>query len=109
MLQLRDTIWALFPLSPKGGIITHTEVNVEGPIMKIRLTIDEKTFIHVFSNNTTKTLAYTSIRESKRIYGIDRDNIRGWHEHPFEDPATHIKCDKVTFKHFLVNVKELLE
>ena len=95
--------------SEESGIITHTEVNVEGPITKIRLTIDEKTFIQIFSNNTTKTLAYTLIRESKRIYGIDRDNIRDWHEHPFEDPTTHRKCDKVTFKHFLEKVKELFK
>jgi len=95
--------------SEESGIITHTEVNVEGPITKIRLTIDEKTFIQVFSNNTTKTLAYTLIRESKRIYGIDRDNIRGLHEHPSEDPTIHRKCEKISFTHFLVNVKELLK
>ena len=100
---------AILGESEESGIITHTEVNVEGPITKIRLTIDEKTFIQVFSNNTTKTLAYTLIRESKRIYGIDRDNIRGWHEHPSEDPTTHRKCDVVIFKHFLENVKELLK
>nr|AAU84172.1 hypothetical protein GZ37D1_19 [uncultured archaeon GZfos37D1] len=100
---------AILGESEESGIITHTEVNVEGPITKIRLTIDEKTFIQVFSNNTTKTLAYTLIRESKRIYGIDRDNIRGWHEHPFVDPTTHRKCDNVTFTHFLVIVKELLK
>ena len=100
---------AILGESEESGIITHTEVNVEGPITKIRLTIDEKTFIQVFSNNTTKTLAYTLIRESKRIHGIDRDNIRGWHEHPFVDPTTHRKCDKVTFTHFLEKVKELLK
>ena len=100
---------AILGESEESGIITHTEVNVEGPITKIRLTIDEKTFIQIFSNNTTKTLAYTLIRESKRIYGIDRDNIRDWHEHPFEDPTTHRKCDKVTFKHFLEKVKELFK
>jgi len=27
----------------------------------------------------------------------------------FEDSTTHRKCDKVTFKHFLVNVKEFLK
>lgn len=98
---------AILRESEESGIITHTEVDVEGPIAKIRLTIDEKTFIQVFSNLTTKTLAYTLIKESKRIYGIDRDNIRGWHEHPFEDPTTHRKCDEVSFRHFLDEVKKL--
>jgi len=33
---------AILGESEESGIITHTEVDVEGPIAKIRLTIDEK-------------------------------------------------------------------
>ena len=29
------------------------------------------------------------IEGEKRRWGIDRDNLRGWHRHPLEDPEDH--------------------
>lgn len=49
----------------------------------------EPYFMEIYYNEQTETMAFALINNDKRIWGIDYDNIRRWHEHPVEDPSTH--------------------
>lgn len=46
-------------------------------------------FLEVYYNELTETIAFALIEEQRRIWGIDRDNIRDWHIHPLDNPAKH--------------------
>ena len=46
-------------------------------------------FLEIYYNEQTGTTAFALIENRKRIWGIDYDNIRKWHEHPVENPLTH--------------------
>jgi hypothetical protein len=46
-------------------------------------------FVEVYFNEQTQTLAVAWIDNEQRKWGIDRDNLRGWHRHPFENPEEH--------------------
>jgi hypothetical protein len=93
----------------KAKFIKSSEIYIEGPIAKIRLIINHKSFIQVFYNEKTVTKAYSLIKEEKRLYGIDKDSIRDWHEHPYNKPHEHIECEEKSFKYFLEKVGEILE
>lgn len=50
---------------------------------------EEPYFLEIYYNEKTGTTAFALIENDKRIWGIDYDNIRGWHEHPLENSVTH--------------------
>jgi hypothetical protein len=35
------------------------------------------------------TIAFALIEEGRRVWGMDHDALRGWHEHPLSAPETH--------------------
>ncbi len=49
----------------------------------------EPYFLEIYYNEQTKTTAFALIENEKRVWGIDYDNIRGWHEHSIENPDIH--------------------
>lgn len=63
----------------------HTEVF----ILKGRVILRKNRFLHVYFNELTETRAFALIEEGKRLWGIDFDNIRGWHLHPAGNPEGH--------------------
>src|SRR4030067_1082135 len=46
-------------------------------------------FLEIYYNEQTGTTAFALIENRKRIWGIDYDNVREWHEHPIENPEIH--------------------
>src|SRR3989304_7999401 len=46
-------------------------------------------FLEIYYNEQTGTIAFALIKNDKRIWGIDFDNTRGWHEHTLENPLDH--------------------
>ena len=46
-------------------------------------------FLEIYYNEQTGTTAFALIKNDKRIWGIDFDNTRGWHEHTLENPLDH--------------------
>lgn len=50
---------------------------------------EEPYFLEIYYNEKTGTTAFALIENDKRIWGIDYDNIRGWHEHPLDNSITH--------------------
>lgn len=63
-----------------------------------------ETFINVFYNFTTDKTAFALVESGQRVYGVDNAR-KGWHEHPFGDPARHVACAPVPFGDFLAQVE----
>jgi hypothetical protein len=59
-------------------------------------------FLEFYFNEQTGTMAFALIEDRERIWGIDRDNIRGWHLHPLENPRGHIGIE-------MLSVSEIVE
>jgi len=74
-----------FPNSPLRYEITR-ETRV-----KARLEIDPSMFADFFFREETGRIDYALIVNGQRQYGLD--NLGGWHEHPIEDPDSHVPID----------------
>jgi len=61
----------------------------------------------------TGTISFTVVKDRSRVFGIDKDNIRGWHEYGFDQPDAHVSCGPVSFREFhsmvMKNIKTILE
>jgi hypothetical protein len=53
-------------------------------------------FLAFYYNQVTGTQAFALVRNEQRLWGIDYDNLRGWHEHPLEQPELHIILEAQT-------------
>lgn len=70
--------------------VEKIDINFEIFILKGRIYCKrDSTFIEVYFNEQTGTQAFALISKEKRVWGIDFDNIRGWHEHPVGNPEDH--------------------
>ncbi len=74
----------------KLDFVDVIDFQLEVIILKGRIIMKDRTyFLEVYFNEKTGTMAFALIGNNKRIWGIDFDNIRNWHEHPLENPVTH--------------------
>ncbi len=72
------------------GFVDRVDFHLEIITIKGRIYLKrEPYFLEVYYNSQTGTRAFALIAGGKRVWGIDYDNIRNWHEHPFENPDTH--------------------
>ncbi len=75
-------------LCSKYDFIKSIEILLlDEPVVKIKATVDDKTFISIFYNASTQKHSFAVIRDNKRIFGVD--NTRNWHIHPFKNPDSH--------------------
>ncbi len=72
----------------------HTEVF----ILKGKVILKKNRFLQVYFNEFTGTTAFALIENEKRLWGIDFDNLRGWHLHPIENPEAHQNISPITVK-----------
>ena len=76
--------------------VERVELETEAIIVRGRAYLHEDMFVEVYFNESTNTTAFALIKERDRIWGIDRDAIRGWHEHPIQNPKSHVEMRPVT-------------
>src|SRR5215813_9423794 len=82
---LQDLVSGLARLDFVTSVDLHTEVFT----VKGRVHFKDKGFLEVYLNEQTQTTAIAWVDGGHRRWGIDRDNQRGWHRHPLENPAAH--------------------
>lgn len=83
-------------------------LNVEGPVVNGSAHVSESRFLNFYFNEVTGTMAFALIDDSKRIWGIDYDNLRGWHLHPIEKPETHIVIEPATVAEIITRLAKAL-
>jgi hypothetical protein len=70
--------------------IQRVDLHTEGSIVSGRAFIDNAIFLSFYFNQTTTTQAFALVKGTNRIWGIDFDDIRGWHLHPIGSPQDHM-------------------
>ena len=66
-------------------------------------------FLEFYFNEQTGTIAFALIRDQGKIWGIDRDNIRGWHLHPLENPMGHVGIEKLSVSEIVERLRAVLK
>ena len=69
--------------------VASIDLRTEAFTLKGRVLLKERGFLEIYFNEQTQTTAVAWIEEERRKWGIDRDNLRGWHRHPLENPEHH--------------------
>jgi hypothetical protein len=69
--------------------VASVDIRTEVFTLKGRIHFKEAGFLEVYFNEQTQTVAVAWIEGKRRRWGIDRDNLRGWHRHLLENPEDH--------------------
>jgi len=69
--------------------VEKVDLQTEVFIVKGRVILKNHRFLQVYFNELTGTTAFALVENDMRIWGVDYDNLRGWHVHPLEHPETH--------------------
>jgi len=89
-------VWPLADI-PVVRRLTPTSIN-------LRVNLTTGSFIDAFYNEQTGTMAFTLVRQGRRIFGAD--NTGGWHVHPFADPDRHDPLpDAMSFAEFVAEIE----
>ena len=80
----------------------------EGPIAKGLAHVPGDLFLRFYYNETTGTIAFALIRGQARVWGIDHDNLRGWHLHPVTDPADHVAIQPMSIQQIIHHLNQVL-
>ncbi|MEA3459947.1 MAG: hypothetical protein U9R11_04645 [Chloroflexota bacterium] len=71
--------------------------------------ITAEMFLEFYFSEKTETMAFALIRDRDRVWGIDRDNIRGWHLHPLENPVEHVEIEKLSVSEIVERLRAVLK
>jgi len=80
----------------------------EGPTVRGRAYFQEYLFLAFYYNQSSETQAFALVRNGQRIWGIDYDTIRGWHEHPLNLPDQHVKIVSQSVSDVIQQLREIL-
>ena len=89
--------------------IEQVVLQSEGPVVKGRAYVTAEMFLEFYFNEKTGTMAFALIRDRGRVWGIDQDNIRGWHLHPLENPMEHVEINKLSVSEVVERLRAVLE
>ncbi|MDL1973928.1 MAG: hypothetical protein LWX55_03915 [Deltaproteobacteria bacterium] len=73
--------------------VKKVDFQTEVFVLKGRVILKKNRFLQVYFNELTGTTAFALIEQEKRIWGIDFDNMRGWHLHPLDNSEGHSSID----------------
>jgi hypothetical protein len=91
----------------KLEFVEKVDIQTEVFILKGRAILKKHRFLQVYFNELTGTTAFALIEKDRRIWGIDYDNMRGWHLHPLENPETHQIIEEKTIQEILRMLSEI--
>ena len=73
--------------------VEQVALRAEGPVVNGPASFREGMFLAFYYNQATGTQAFALIKDAERVWGIDYDNIRGWHLHPVDAPSQHVATE----------------
>lgn len=107
-MDVRNFVSELFRALATVEAIEQVALRSEGPVVSGRAYVTAGMFLEFYFNEKTGTIAFALIRDRGRIWGIDRDNIRGWHLHPLENPRKHIGIEMLSVPEIVERLKSVL-
>ena len=88
-MELKAFLAELVSSLARLDFVASIELRTEAFTVKGRVHLTQRGFLEVYFNERTQTIAVAWIEAERRRWGIDRDNLRGWHRHPLENPEDH--------------------
>lgn len=82
---IEQTLGALAGIPP----IVDSMVTAEGPVVDGYGFVSDTLYLHFYFNAQTGTTAFALIHANQRVWGVDYDQRRGWHLHPFGAAHRH--------------------
>jgi hypothetical protein len=86
--------------------VEKVDIHREVFILKGRVILKKDRFLQVYFNEETQTTAFALIEGGRRRWGIDFDNIRGWHMHPVLNPENHHSIGPMTLEKIIKLLKD---
>lgn len=71
------------------SFVEAVDLHTEAVIVRGRVLLEDDRFLQVYFNERTGTTAFALIEDEERVWGVDYDALRGWHEHPLDQPEQH--------------------
>ncbi len=106
-MDINQFLLQLLSKLSKLDFIEKVDIQTEVFILKGHAFLKKNYFLQIYFNENTGTTAFALINKGKRIWGIDFDNIRGWHLHPLESPETHSDITQKTIKEIIEALAEV--
>lgn len=80
---------------------------IEKSVLKGRIFLSDDKFMQVYVNTLTNSKSFTLIHSDQRIWGIDFDNLIGWHLHPLENPDLHLPIKEKNIVEIVQNLIDI--
>lgn len=87
--------------------VEKVDIQTEVFILKGRIILKKFRYLHIYFNELTGTTAFALVENDKRIWGIDYDNMRGWHVHPLKHPETHNEITSKTVQEIIDDLSDV--
>lgn len=95
--------WGAF----QSRLCRKVDIQTEVFVLKGRVMLKKNRFLQIYFNELTGTNAFTFIEEDQRVWGIDFDNLRGWHLHPLNNPEDHRSICKRSIEEIIKDLAEV--
>jgi hypothetical protein len=107
-VDVRDFLLSL--LNSLSGLesVEKVDLNTEAVVLKGRVWIKGNRYVQVYFNEITGTTAFALIEKGQRIWGIDFDNMRGWHVHPFGEADGHEMISEMNIEEIVKTLSDVL-
>ncbi len=88
--------------------IGEVTIRTEGPIVRGKATLPDEMFLAIYYNQKSGTQAFALIQSGDRLWGIDYDNARGWHQHPLGSPEGHAATEPQSISEIIQQLKRAI-
>jgi hypothetical protein len=107
-VDVRAFVDQLLPALAQIKEFSRVAVDTEGPVVDGYAFVDDALFLRFYFNEITDTTAFALIKERNRVWGMDFDNRRGWHRHPFGEPNKHVAVNVPVFDQIMDELGQVL-
>lgn len=88
--------------------IRNTEHQITGVIVRLKLFLNNESFVSVYYNANTGSTSYAYVENNERLFGANNMRI-GWHIHPWGQEERHIASEVITIEQFLKRLQTALK
>ena len=92
----------------RADFVERVALQVEVFVVSGRAFLPQGMYLEVYFNEVTQTIAFALVKEQARVWGIDRDNIRGWHRHPTRHADSHVETQPISVSDIVEELGETL-
>ncbi|MBI4707800.1 MAG: hypothetical protein HY761_07755 [Candidatus Omnitrophica bacterium] len=106
-MDISQFLFLLLEGFSKLNFVEKVDILTEVFVLKGRAILKKDHLLQIYYNELSGTTAFALVEKDRRIWGIDYDNIRGWHLHPVEDPENHYNIDEKTVEEIIKTLADV--